>query len=140
MKACKKHSMTTMVAKSARQAFWVACQPSVLTVLGAYAGHLTISFCSKTVIRLGERSFTGAQRQGRSQHAIAADRRRNVAFLAVELNVFFIGQQMLRQLVRIFNRRTNDLKSPETSRHPVPIAVISSKHTGQRPKGHAKPA
>ena len=46
---------------------------------------------------------------------------------------------MLRQLVDILDRHTDDLKSPQTSRYPVPVAVISAKHPGQRPKGHGKP-
>lgn len=52
--------------------------------LGCIRRSQVASFCSKTAIRLVERCFIGAQRQGSTQHTIVAHRRRNVAFLAVE--------------------------------------------------------
>ena len=104
--------------------------------LGHIGGRHVANFFSKSAIGLGQRCFIGAQRQGSTQHTIVAHGRRNIAFLAVEMDMFFIGQQMLGQLVAILDRRTDDLTSSETSCHPVPVAVISSEHVGQRPKGH----
>lgn len=61
--------------------------------LGCIFGLQVTSFFLKTAIRLGERCFVGVQRQGSTQHTIVAHRRRNVAFLAVEMDVLFIGLQ-----------------------------------------------
>ena len=73
-----------------RQPDVLGCLPTVsVDRFGCIVGCDVVSFFLESAIGLCQCDFTCIQCQGRSQYAITADRRGDVAFLAVEMDMLF---------------------------------------------------
>ncbi len=105
---------------------------------GLIVGLDVLGLSLELLVGFGQVLFIRVQGHRRAQHTVIPHGGRHIHLRAVQSGVFLIGQQVLRQLVSLFDRRAHYAVPTQTEFQTLPIQIIVPKHMRQAPIRHPK--